>query len=313
MFTRIFILFAALTLTASALMFGTSTPSKVYLGEQAIARIRLGTNLLWSAVTYPRATGGTITTNGDFIIHVFTNSSDLFVTRGGYCDALIIGGGGGGGGWSEYRGGGGGAGGLIYTQQMTLFEGTNAVVVGAGGAGVIGNRSENGANSSLGNIVAYGGGHGADGDVYACGEGTVGSAGGGWYILSAGPGGTNNTPGQGYAGGNGQGSPNYGGGGGGGAGGAGENGPTDHGGNGGAAVTNSITGSPVAYAGGGSSDIYGVIGTSPGTPGGGGGTGNNVTHGTSGVDGTGGGGGSGGTTGQSGSGGRGVVIIRYHK
>ncbi|MDD5676591.1 MAG: hypothetical protein PHW60_01190 [Kiritimatiellae bacterium] len=57
------------------------------------------------------ATGGTITTNGNYRIHTFTNvGTTNFVVSGGSltCDVLIVAGGGGGG---QSRGGGGGAGG----------------------------------------------------------------------------------------------------------------------------------------------------------------------------------------------------------
>ena len=130
-----------------------------------------------------------------------------------------------------------------------------------------------------------------------------GSAGGGWYVNAGGIG----ISGQGNNGGNGQPAANHGGGGGGGAGEAGENGPTTRGGNGGNGLQYSISGSATYYAGGGSGDIYGPYGHSPGTPGlGGGGTGDNTNGGTAGAANTGGGGGAGG-----GAGGSGIVIIRY--
>jgi hypothetical protein len=80
-------------------------------------------------------TGGTITNDGEYIIHSFTNdsASENFITDVALtADVLIIAGGGGGG---MDMGGGGGAGGLIYRQGISISAGTNAIVVGSGGAG----------------------------------------------------------------------------------------------------------------------------------------------------------------------------------
>ena len=57
------------------------------------------------------AEGGIITNIGGFIIHTFTNSDTLTVTRGGPVEILVVAGGGGGG---STIGGGGGAGGVIH-------------------------------------------------------------------------------------------------------------------------------------------------------------------------------------------------------
>ena len=43
------------------------------------------------------ATGGTVTTDGDYKIHTFTTSGTFTVTSGGDVSALVVGGGGGGG------------------------------------------------------------------------------------------------------------------------------------------------------------------------------------------------------------------------
>ena len=62
-------------------------------------------------------TGGTITTNGNYTIHTFTNiGATNFVVFGGSltCDVLVVAGGGGG---SRWEGGGGGGGGVILTNE----------------------------------------------------------------------------------------------------------------------------------------------------------------------------------------------------
>ena len=66
------------------------------------------------------ATGGTIATNGNFIIHTFSNVGDTaFAVSGGSltCQVLVVAGGGAGGYGNDTAGncGGGGAGGLIYS------------------------------------------------------------------------------------------------------------------------------------------------------------------------------------------------------
>ena len=56
------------------------------------------------------ATGGTVTTDGDYKVHTFTTSGNFVVTASGQpVEYLVIAGGGGGG--SKYYTGGGGAGG----------------------------------------------------------------------------------------------------------------------------------------------------------------------------------------------------------
>ena len=65
-----------------------------------------------SSIIYMTATGGTITTGGNYKVHTFTSSGTFIITQLGsigQVDALIIAGGGSG---SGYGGGGGGAGGM---------------------------------------------------------------------------------------------------------------------------------------------------------------------------------------------------------
>ncbi|MDD5708309.1 MAG: hypothetical protein PHR35_20515, partial [Kiritimatiellae bacterium] len=64
------------------------------------------------------ATGGSVTNDGWFQIHTFTNTAatEDFVVSGGslHCEVLVVAGGGSGGSANAGNGGGGGAGGLIY-------------------------------------------------------------------------------------------------------------------------------------------------------------------------------------------------------
>jgi len=73
-----------------------------------------------------KATGGTITTDGDYKIHTFTGSGTFTVTTLGLIgtvEYLVIGGGGGGG--NGHAGGGGGAG----TVNATGGDGGSGVVI----------------------------------------------------------------------------------------------------------------------------------------------------------------------------------------
>lgn len=244
---------------------------------------------------------------------------------------LVIAGGGGGGG--ALRGGGGGAGGYLSSvvgessgggaSAEAVFAAipnqNYTVTVGAGGASgfyttssVDANGGSSGANSSLSNITAIGGGGGAGSDGYGVGKDPKvgGSGGGGWYGDSGPKPGAAGTAGQGFAGGNGGNSPPYGGGGGG-AGQAGfafnAAGTPMKGGDG---VQSSITGSAIYRAGGGSSSNFTVNSNAAGGLGGGG-IGRNGTGVTVGIDPSNGATNTGSGGGASGNGGSGIVILRY--
>jgi len=257
------------------------------------------------------ATGGTITTDGDYKVHSFTADGTFTptsISNGGEVEYLVIAGGGSGGG-GNYFAGGGGAGGF-RTGYLAVTEQAYSITVGAGGAGGSTGTSNNGSNSVFSSITSIGGGGGG---LYNTQAGKVGGSGGGGagydneYRLSGA-----GTAGQGYAGGNGHGaSIEYSGGGGGGASAVGGAGTSSAGGAGGAGLASSITGSSVTYAGGG-----GGSGNPPGTAGaggaGGGGAGSTGAA-TNGTANTGGGGGGAEREGAatSGAGGSGIVIIRY--
>jgi len=255
---------------------------------------------------YVAATGGTITTCGNYKIHTFTGPGTFTVTNIGpgssTVDYLVVAGGAGGGGAygpaNQSTGGGGGAGGFresvpspaAWTASPLANPGgalpvtatAYPITVGSGGAGgainspTCSNSGGAGNPSVFSTITSTGGGGG--GRVKAAGNpGGSGGGAGGETAPSPQPGGTGNTPptspSQGSNGGSSSsGSPSYGSGGGGGATAAGQTGnsspPT---GAGGAGATTSISGSPTAYAGGGGGGNYTCTGPQPqgGTGGGG--------------------------------------------
>ena len=289
--------------------------------------------------TFITATGGTITTDGNFKVHTFTSPGTFCVSSLGNptggsstVDYLVSAGGGGGGGatsWGNAGASGGGAGGYressgaasgCYTTSP-LGTGVSAlpvsitsypVTVGGGGAGGPGvNPGSQGSNSVFSTITSAGGGFGSS--QFAANPG--GSGGGGSWC-SANLGGTGNTPPvsppQGNPGGDGRVASPFVNGGGGGATAAGQPYQPSNGiGASGAGATSCITASPLGRSGGGGSG--GGNDTGPGTSGscGAGDGGDNGSPGTSGIDNRGGGGGGAGRSGTGGSGGSGIVIIRY--
>jgi len=289
----------------------------------------VNSNEVTNVIKFVTATGGTITTCGDFKIHTFTGPGTFSVTCGGNSagsntvDYLVVAGGAAGGcmsGCSATVGGGGGAGGHRFSASTYTAPPTSAplagsalpvsiqcypVTVGAGSARA--RPPVNGSNSSFSTIASAGGGNagGAGCNPRAGGSGGGGSAGGGGQ-----PGGTGNsppvTPSQGNDGGNGV-APKRGGGGGG-AIAAGSPGPS--GGTGGNGVELNITGSPVTKGGGGGGANNG--GAAGGSGGGGAGSPGPTNNGVAATVNTGGGGGgSGHCGGTSGNGGSGIVVIRY--
>jgi len=291
------------------LVFADSTKGWLYTNESNV-----GDNIFQPFVV---ATGGTITTSGDFKIHTFTSSGTFTVTNAGdpggstTVDYLVVAGGGGSG--SEV-GGAGGAGGYREsfpnpaTGGFPVSAQAYPITVGAGGAGNTapgGGPGTQGSSSVFSTITSAGGGLGG-GKVGASG-GAGGSGGGGAYFSGGGSGNTPSvSPPQGNDGGA---APNVAGGGGGGASSAGGNGP---GGNGGNGTASSITGSSVTRAGGGGGSGSPSDGTTAGAGGpGGGGAGSDSGAGNAGTANTGGGAGGGLTPPAGAAGGSGVVVIRY--
>ena len=301
-------------------------------------------NVNFLGPTYITATGGTITTSGDFKIHTFTGDGCFVVSQIGNptggpsnVDYLVVAGGGGGG---SQDGGGGGAGGYreshstpisgCYTASplatptgITVSSTTYPITVGSGGAGSISPQPDattapSGSNSVFSTITSTGGGGGGN---ESCGPGGTGGSGGGSSGGGGGgPGGSGNTPPTSPPQGNNGGStgpnssPGYGGSGGGGAGANGTNANgSGNNGHGGAGVATSITTSPTYYSGGGGGNSRQAYNGDGGAGGGGSGAaGTANTPGCNGTANTGGGGGGGGhSTGSGGAGGKGIVVIRY--
>ena len=245
------------------------------------------------------ATGGTITTVGNYKVHSFTSSGSFQITSGsGSVEYLVIGGGSGGG---RFVGGGGGAGRHI-SGSISIGSGTYPITVGTGGLGatVHNNRGGAGTSSEFHTIIATSGGQGGAYGQAATGLGNGGGAASG----------SNGAVGTDFTGGNGAVDS---GGGGAGSGGNGTNatGGTQ-GGNGGVGTANSITGSSVTRAGGGGGAAE-FSGAGTGTNGGGNGSvSNNNASNATGV-GSGGGGSrdSGAQGGNGGNGSDGIVIVKY--
>jgi hypothetical protein len=288
--------------------------------------------------TFINATGGTVTTSGDFKIHTFTGDGNFVVASVGNCavepaanknkvDYVVVAGGGGGAGndGNDNGQGGGGAGGFRESPGASTGGG------GAGGTAAHDNGTK-GSNSVFSTITSTGGGFGSHQQDSGPDGGPGGSGGGGGAGSNPSPSvaGSGNTPPvnppQGSNGGTGFNAGLASGGGGGGATSAGGNvGPPGvPGGAGGNGATTSITGSAVTYAGGGggAAAYGGTCKQGAGGPGGGGAAGaDNTAAGTAGTANKGGGGGAGGArTAPSqptspgtagGAGGSGVVIIRY--
>jgi len=130
----------------------------------------------------PTASGGTITTVGDYTFHNFTSSGDFITDMTQNMEVLLVAGGGGGG---KHSGGGAGAGGLVYQAVRSVASGTHAFVRGSGGAGRDtgsypsdgGGAGANGQDSTFNTLTAKGGG-GGSGSGGGVGAGDGGSGGG---------------------------------------------------------------------------------------------------------------------------------------
>lgn len=275
-----------------------------------------------------------------------TALSSVTASGGGYIvDLLIVAGGGGGGG----AGGGGGGGVVVYNNQPVFSGAIYPIVVGAGGAGIIGNTglssplANNGSNTTGFSLAAIGGGGGGAWSTSTDNQnGLSGGSGGGGGLNNVGAlnAGGSATVGQGFPGGtsNHNLAAGYGAAGGGGAGAAGGNATANPGGAGGAGIVNAFNGTSLTWAGGGGggAQASGVSAGNGGAGGGGGGANGNgagisgigggsalnaggnginpgtlCTGGSGGANTGGGGGGMGISIRTSGSGGSGIFIIRY--
>jgi hypothetical protein len=194
-------------------------------------------------------------------VHTFTSSGTFYCNGNATVEYLVVAGGGGGGGVgaNAYGAGGGGAGGYLTGTGYAVIAQPYPVTVGAGGSGgsAGANNGVKGGDSVFSGIRAEGGGYGARGNAspYAAVNGGDGGSGGGGSRV-AGSGGIGST---GYNGGIGYDGAPWNGGGGGGSSSVGAAGSA--GGAGGSGTSNSISGSPVTYAAGGSARTSAGAGT----------------------------------------------------
>jgi len=298
---------------------------------------------------YITATGGTITTCGDYKIHTFTADGCFSVSSAptpanAVVSYVVVAGGGGGAGNPGAVDGSAGAGaggyreGKVSTDPYTasplaltpcsalpVTSTTYPITVGAGGSpGPSSSNGSNGSNSIFSTIISTGGGGGNYPNSTSPTTGAGGSGSGAAASPTPGTFAAGNTPPvsppQGNPGGNYTSSGASAAGGGGGAGAVGGSAPSNVvAGSGGAGVSSSITGSSVTRGGGGGGSSYPVGTGGDGGLGGGGAGGISPTNptpvGISGTTNTGGGGGAAnanpGNPGTGGAGGSGIVIIRY--
>jgi len=331
---------------ANTINYSTSGSSLLFIyvdATQGWLVIQDSSNTDTMAEKFITATGGSITTSGDYKIHTFTGPGTFTVTCAGNAVGsnavdyqVVAGGGGGASGSNNEGGGGGGAGGYRETagcgytssplgtgvSQVPVSVQGYPITVGAGGAGAAGGPpnpagacegGNDGSNSVFSSIISAGGGGGGSADGASSSRSGGSGGGGGTYGKVGAAGNTPPvSPPQGNPGGNGGGGPpSFSGGGGGGASAAGAAGTPSSSGNGGAGATTNISASPVTKGGGGGGGSDNAPGGTGGP--GGGGNGGSSTAGSAGSANTGGGGGSGGgpNTNRGGDGGSGIVIIRY--
>ena len=304
------------------LQFIDATKGWLYLVENNVSDLE--------QALYVTATGGTITTSGDYKIHTFNSSGTFTVSCAGNSVGsnnveylIVAGGGGGGAGGGANAGGGAGAGGYRTDTSVSVTAQAYPVTVGGGGAGnVYGSCLTTASNSVALSITSARGGSGGNGDGHGARvNGQSGGSGGAASGVQTGGGSGGNSPPvsppQGNAGGQGGQGLGLGGGGGGGAGAVGANASCGAAGAGGNGSPSTINGSNVTRAGGGGGGGtgYGSAATGAAAGSGGGGSGaTSASAGTAGTANTGGGGGGGwGHPGpfDGGNGGSGVVIIRY--
>jgi len=112
----------------------------------ALSKKDFGVAFGGGAAGFIEATGGTITTDGDYKVHKFTSDGTFEITSGeGDVQYLVIGAGAGGG---RNNGGGAGAGGFRADTKTGMGVDEYTVEVGSGGAGnTSGARAGNGPKS----------------------------------------------------------------------------------------------------------------------------------------------------------------------
>ena len=200
------------SITVPGLTGSTNYTFRVIATNSANLAANATTNQITTPAHPPLASGGSVSTSGNYRIHTFPSSGCLVVQYAGTFEYLIVAGGGGGGafyaGFPASVGGGGGGGGVV-TGSTPVSASTYSVVVGGGGSGSgawiaapnAGQRGGTGSASSIFGATANGGGGGggspaAGNKIGGCG----GSGGGGGGGPAAGAGGGGNQGGAGGAG-----------------------------------------------------------------------------------------------------------------
>ena len=212
---------------------GDASDINITKGDSAITFVYVDATVGWTSVQtsstsdvksdFIQATGGTITTSGDFKIHTFTGPGTFTVTNSGKgtpcapanVDYLVVAGGSGGGDGSNATGGGGGAGGVRFSActwcapspvspragtSLPAALGAYPITVGGGAGGASPTtRAPNGTPSVFSSITSTGGGGGGSFDNPVR-TGAPGGSGGGGAGDTNGPtgvnicGGAGNTP-----------------------------------------------------------------------------------------------------------------------
>jgi hypothetical protein len=249
---------------------------------QSLTLIYIDATQGWSAIygatdsdlpvpLYIAATGGTVTTCGDYKIHSFTGPGTFTVSCAGNSagsntvQTLIVAGGGGGG---RDRGSGGGAGGLILTPSAGIPVSATAYPISIGGGGPGGTSpfcGTQGTPTTGFSLTSVGGGKGSGGGgafPVATTTGGPGGSGGGGSVgctaPSVGPGGPGTQPTQpgnsgayGFGNNGGAANPSY------------PTGTGNTGGGGGAGAVGVAGSSSVSGAGGAGKDVTSIFGASP--------------------------------------------------
>jgi hypothetical protein len=261
---------------------GSADNAVISVQGQSLTLIYIDATQGWSAIygatdadlpipAYIVATGGTITTCGNFKIHSFTGPGTFTVCSVGNpagsnkIQTLIVAGGGGGG---KDRGGGGGAGGLILTPCAGIPVSATAYPISIGGGGPGGTSpfcGTQGTPTTGFSLTSVGGGKGSGGGgnfPVATTTGGPGGSGGGGSVgciaPSVGPGGPGTQPTQpgnsgayGFGNNGGAANPSY------------PTGTGNTGGGGGAGAVGVAGSSSVSGAGGAGKDVTSIFGASP--------------------------------------------------
>lgn len=153
------------------------------VGGPGVVIVRFNRTVSKTETAFDDATGGTVTTcrvdGVKYQVHTFASSGQFSIPHHGHVEVLVVGGGGGGGGGSSpYYGGGGGAGGVVYKSELFITNGVYDIVIGSGGA-----VGANGGTTTAFGMTAWGGGHGATGGGANAASGASGGGGAGrqWW------------------------------------------------------------------------------------------------------------------------------------